>query len=705
MMNSILEPDITSMYGNYKLSLQEKIVLESDYVQKNISAFRYIRNRDYTRASEAYKECLILSNKLGNSFKIKDSLCNYGVSLYYCGNFEEAVNNLENAFNKLTNKDINYIHNKTDFLSIQLSIKIISNLIVLYLCLNNFNNAMIMIEHLTNILKNFDFIPNLQLNLIKNINYIFFRIESLVNLDECLGGLPRDAHHQVIIRIMKGFHSYLKNNNIDIWINCLNSEIDNLKNLKDYNGIILALTNIQTGNYIKGKENMNINLVNNSKNKFWEILRAINNNLNNNNDNNEFSEEDIDKALMLIKDKMNIAIKIYNLLYDKEMNILNNNDNSNLNFNNNFRFNKTHTNNNFNPMNNHSNNSYSPNNSSYSSKYYHNNTDRTMNNNNNNFYNNKYNNNNNKIMQVSNPNNKGNNNLNTVFFTKLLLKYALKYIKKNINNPSLEKQLCSHIEFTLKFLDNDELDISYLKLSDLSPEIAKSLELLFMNLLKIYERRVLSKYFNRYKRVINKIIRRERNIALNKMLERNFMSLKTGEVLMKINYNSKDTKMHHYLLDAKNNCISVFNKSGGSEPESEIYFKNIIKILYGIKTTNLIKKIKNLPNSDQPYLYMSFLLRNRSVDLSFSEKNVKKWFYGLYYYLINTNRSYKISSCTNFMLNRIKMKINYSLNNIGENKSEGESDYKIKLQIKGAIKNRNNTFVKSILLYNKINKI
>ena len=704
MMNSILEPDITSMYGNYKLSLQEKIVLESDYVQKNISAFRYIRNRDYTRASEAYKECLILSNKLGNSFKIKDSLCNYGVSLYYCGNFEEAVNNLENAFNKLTNRDINYIHNKTDFLSIQLSIKIISNLIVLYLCLNNFNNAMIMIEHLTNILKNFDFIPNLQLNLIKNINYIFFRIESLVNLDECLGGLPRDAHHQVIIRIMKGFHSYLKNNNIDIWINCLNSEIDNLKNLKDYNGIILALTNIQTGNYIKGKENMNTNLVNNSKNKFWEILRAINNNLNNNNDNNEFSEEDVDKALMLIKDKMSIAVKIYNLLYDKEMNILNNNDNSNLNFNNNFRLNKTHTNNNFYPMNNHSNNSYSPNNSSYSSKYYHNNTDRTMNNNSN-LYNNKYNNNNNNIMQVSNPNNTGNNNLNTVFFTKLLLKYALKYIKKNINNPSLEKQLCSHIEFTLKFLDNDELDISYLKLSDLSPEIAKSLELLFMNLLKIYERRVLSKYFNRYKRVINKIIRRERNIALNKMLERNFMSLKTGEVLMKINYNSKDTKMHHYLLDAKNNCISVFNKSGGSEPESEIYFKNIIKILYGIKTTNLIKKIKNLPNSDQPYLYMSFLLRNRSVDLSFSEKNVKKWFYGLYYYLINTNRSYKISSCTNFMLNRIKMKINYSLNNIGENKSEGENDYKIKLQIKGAIKNRNNTFAKSILLYNKINKI
>ena len=252
MMNSILEPDIISMYGNYKLSLQEKIALESDYVQKNISAFRYIRNRDYIRASEIYKECLILSNKLGNSFKMKDSLCNYGVSLFYCGNFEEAINNLETAFNKLSNKDFNYINDKSDFLSIQLSAKIISNLLVLYLCLNNFNNSLIMLEHLNKILNNFNTIPNLQLNLIKNINYIFFRIESLVNLDECLDSLPRDNHHQVIIRIMKGFHSYLKNNNIDTWINCLNSEIENLKNVKDYNGIILALMNIQTANYIKG---------------------------------------------------------------------------------------------------------------------------------------------------------------------------------------------------------------------------------------------------------------------------------------------------------------------------------------------------------------------------------------------------------------------------------------------------------------------
>ena len=182
MMNSILENDVTSSYGNYNLNLQERIKIESDYVQQNITAFRYIRSRDYIRASESYKQCLILSNKLGDSFKIKDSLCNYGVSLYYSGNFDEAVTNIETAFNKIANKEIN----NNDFLSIQLSLKIISNLIVLYLCRNNFNNALIMLEHLSNILKNFDNSPNLQLNLIKNVNYIFFRIESLINIDNIL---------------------------------------------------------------------------------------------------------------------------------------------------------------------------------------------------------------------------------------------------------------------------------------------------------------------------------------------------------------------------------------------------------------------------------------------------------------------------------------------------------------------------------------
>ena len=684
MMNSILENDTSSPYGNYNLSMQERIPIESDYVQQNIVAFKYIRNRDYIRASEAYKQCLVLSNKLGNNYKIKDSLCNYGVSLFYCGNFDEAVSNLESAFNKITNKEIN----NNDFLNVQLSIKIISNLIVLYLCLNNFNNALIMIDHLSNILKNYDNAPNLQLNLIKNINYIFFRVESLVNLDSILNELPRDNHHQIIIRIVKAFHAYLKNNNIDIWINCLSDEIDNLKNVRDYNGIILALFNIQTSNYIKGKENMNNNLVINSKYKFIELLRALNNNtsinnynnnnlsnMNNTNSiNNEYSDEEVEKCLSLIKEKMNLAVKIYYLLYMKENSIYNGNR---------------------------GNNSFLLNNISNSpigtSKYYPNYTNKTMNN--------SYLNNTMISNRGGNNINDNNQSLNTVFFTKLLLKYALKYVRTNINNPSLEKQLCSHIEFTLKFLNNDELDISYLKLNDLSPEITKSLELLFKNLLYIYERNKLNNYFQKFKRINMKLNRKNANNIINNMLDRFYSGIKSGEVLMKINYNSKDTKIHYYLLDTRRNCISVFNKSGGSKPESEIPFKKIKKILYGIKSTNLVKKMKTLPYNDQPYLYMSLLLKDRSIDLAFSEQSIKKWFYGIYYHLMNINQSYKIISCTNFLITKTKLKINSFLKNVDERGLDGSNNYRKKLQIKNAIKDNNLTFAQSLILYNKINKI
>ena len=684
MMNSILENDSNSNFTNYNLNVEERIKIESDYVQQNIIAFRYIRNRDYMRASESYKQCIILANRLGNSFKIKDSLCNYGVSLFYCGNFDDSVNHLESAFNKISNKDLN----SDDLLNAQLNVKIISNLVVLYLCLNNFNNVLLNFNYLSNILNRFEGVPQNQMNLIKNINYIFFRVESLLNLDNTLNNLPRDNHHQIIIKIIRAFHEYLKSNNIDIWINTLSEEIDNLKSVKDYNGIILALLNIQTSNYIKGKDSMNNNLVYSSKNKFAELLKVLNNNTSNlnntnmnyNNSNNsnmsniEYSDEEIEKCLSIIKDKMNIAAKIYRFLYMKENSIYNGKNNSSYMLNNINNY----------PLG--------------QNRYYMDLTNKQINNNS---YLNSTNTNNtiisNKISES--------NGLNTVFFTKLLLRFALKYIRNNINNPSLEKQLCSHIEFTLKFLNEEGLDVSYLKLNDLSPEISKSLELLFKNLLFIYERNKLNHYFQRFKRINMKLNRKKAENIISSMLERYYIGIKNGEVLMKLNYGNKETKMHYYLLDTRRNCISVFNKTGGSKPESEIPLKKIKKILYGIKTTNLIKKIKTLPNNDQPYLYMSFLLRDRTYDLSFSEKSVKKWFYGLYYYLMNIGQNYKINSCTNFIISRTKMKMNSILNNIGENKLDGDNDHRMKFQIKNVIKDRNNTFVKSILLYNKLYKL
>ena len=55
---------------------------------------------------------------------------------------------------------------------------------------------------------------------------------------------------------------------------------------------------------------------------------------------------------------------------------------------------------------------------------------------------------------------------------------------------------------------------------------------------------------------------------------------------------------------------------------------------------------------------MSFILRNRTIDLYFKdEKSAKSWFYGLYYYFKISERKYKICSCTNYLLFRIKSKM------------------------------------------------
>ena len=101
---------------------------------------------------------------------------------------------------------------------------------------------------------------------------------------------------------------------------------------------------------------------------------------------------------------------------------------------------------------------------------------------------------------------------------------------------------------------------------------------------------------------------------------------------------------------------------------------------------------------------MSFLLKDRSIDLFFSERSIKQWFYGIYSHLMKINESYKIISCTNFILTKSKMKINSILNNFDENKLDENNDYRIKFQMRNNNK-ENNTFVKSLLLYNKKYKL
>ena len=92
-----------------------------------------------------------------------------------------------------------------------------------------------------------------------------------------------------------------------------------------------------------------------------------------------------------------------------------------------------------------------------------------------------------------------------------------------------------------------------------------------------------------------------------------------------------------------------------------------------METKNVINKINILDiikkNRKYLYLFMSFIFSNdankKTLDLVFnneSESSARKWFYGLHYYFFISKRPYKICSCTNYILFRIKCKIFKKLN-------------------------------------------
>ena len=90
---------------------------------------------------------------------------------------------------------------------------------------------------------------------------------------------------------------------------------------------------------------------------------------------------------------------------------------------------------------------------------------------------------------------------------------------------------------------------------------------------------------------------------------------------------------------------------------------------------NNLKINKEYKNT--PYKFISFIIENdskrKTLDLVFNdEKSAIKWFYGLNYYCHISERPYKICSCTNYLLFKIKSKVinklHSDINNI-KNKS------------------------------------
>lgn len=412
---------------------KEKAILESDYIQANIEAFQSIRKNDYYKAKDLYKNCLSNAKDLNDNYKIVDSSINYSIILFYLGKFEESKESLERTL-KIYFDTLN--NNKNNSL---LLIKILSNLVLINLSLNDTNSSLDYLDTLINFIDSEKDLNN-QYNFIKNALFIFFRVESLIDFFELNSTIylenKDDEQQQIIINNERGnseithkktiskiiffLHKYFKDGDLSSWINCLNEEKENFKTLGDTNGFVFAVFNQYISILSLNKEDFE------AKAKINSIKKVLN-----------AEDMDLNHVINEVKDKFEVSSIIYNKLFNLEKEILIKVKNQE---------------------------------------------------------------------KISNFN-KRNDNKDTKIFFKIFLKYALNYLNDdNTNNNNItneeekfKNQMKSHILLTLKLIENNELDLTSIKILNIDPEISNSLKMLFENLMYIRHKFYLLKFFLRYK--------------------------------------------------------------------------------------------------------------------------------------------------------------------------------------------------------------
>ena len=608
----------------------ERITLESNYIKENIKAFQLIRKRNYIEATKTYKTCINIAEQLKDNYKIRDSHCNYSISLFYNGKIEESIKILNTNYkNHLKEQNLN-----DDMKNIILDLKILSNLSIANLSLNKIEDSKKSFNDLCNILEKQDDTQT-QLNLIKIILYIFFRVDSLAEMNENIkekiiieeNSDQSELNKKIIKKILNSFHSYLKNNDIKIWINCLKEEIENLKSINDYNGMIFAIFNLESSLYIKSVEEKDDKNIQSSLSKFSSLIKVL---LGENN----FDESNVKIILNNIKQKMKQAVDMYKKLYNLESNAIMKLRDKKINVEKEKK----------------SNNDY---------------------------------------------------NMNSPILVKILLKNSLKYVKNYIKDQNLCKQIEGQITKTIQVLSDKNYNNFSIKLNSISPEISKVILKLLNNLLSIYSKCKLRNYINIYRNNIGKKKIKNTNIFLDQFIDSYYKGIQLGDSLVKINFNNKSTKTHFYKLHLKKNCIQVYQKENDIDVYKEININSIIKITFGIHSQNLKNKIGSLPNH-QAWLYMSFILSNRSLDLCLNENQIKKWFYGLSKYLKTVNKEYKSISRSKYILNRCKMKMAYKIINSNLKNKINNSETKLKIGKVNETGMNKISFIKLLLLYKTI---
>ena len=658
-------------------------ILINQYIDLNSKALNHLSKSQASKALSCYQKALSIANQLNDNFKRKESECNIGITYYHLNDIKKAMELLQSCYNyfyKICCEE----NNNIDIKNLTLLCKADANLCMCKITLlNDKDDCINLIKDIINIISQEDDINN-RIFCLKYLCNILFNVNSLVPINENIlsnylddneeeyeddNQTREDEMNKINQLFYELFFNFIATNEIDTWINSLDKIYQKMEKLNYKSGMIKILLNKLLAKCLKysenNEENNNLNIeqeYNDAQLKLLCLIKSINQANNKNegqdddfNDNEEGDDIDSDKINSMINEyryKLSIIREIYEILSSFENKINNNNQNNEI-------INQNYLNNNI------------KNNNKYSKNY------------------------NLKNMNY-NPNNE--------YLLKLLLKYTMNYFENNIEAQNVKNDLINNIQKALDSIDNPQvsgLDFSNINMPSLDSDLSDNLSNIFTNLeninlrskfrdfiykLRSYEKKeiYMPKVSNKLK-LVNPIIsnkvekeqikpkntKKISNVVKNDFLEEAYTYIYNGEIIDKINFKTMGTKEHYFQIENKTDKLQYFLTRKAKKPKKEFDFDAIIKVKVGIYTLNVKKKLNIIDitkkNKDYPYRFMSFIFDNNksgpTLDLVFKKSfRAKKWFYGLYKYFEISQRPYKICSCTNYILFRIKCKVFKKLN-------------------------------------------
>ena len=685
-----------------------------NYIKLKRKGFKNILDKNYVNGYSTFSECYELSSKyLKDKIKQIDSLINMSICQYYNGNFNNSITLLFNAKKLFATISLGECHISLRD-KIRLGIKLYTNSSMSNLSFNNYKESINDIKYIIDLIEQENNLEK-KLELYKYTIYLLFKADTLLNIkneNDIINNIKNNFNYNSSDKNLIDLNGIKNNKEInDIYIDTQNEKIMNdfLSCLKYKNFLIILNSFIENASLYKKNENM----LQYYFCIFNQYLITYNNTINtqeNNEENiNEIKErlficyknlvgeeistkikeknknKDIFQFLNEFNKKMECAFEIFSLLENYEKSI--NNITQDL----------------------------------YKEKK------------------------DDKIIDKKKYKNKFKLNEESPFLVKLCLKYSLNYLNKKrdflINNANNKKQtknknenndseinnnseetinnlnlLIKELEILIKKINSYEIDISSIKKTKINPDIINNIKILFQHLSKINYKSLIYLTFHKFREKLLKIKLNEMYLNIDNFLDKNYELIIKGMRLMKINYSSKGHKYYFYNIDSDSNTLQIRQKEGDPYPiVSYNLFKDVTKITYGIKSKNLIKKLKNKNECNDetrkylrmPWRFISFVLQKKSIDLYLENDQVDTWFYGLKNFTKKdvNDVEYKISSTNKFLLNKVKYRIVIKLKcavNDGEIVEEKSVNLVKKILKEKAVQNI--TFTKLILLYNKLVK-